>query len=227
MARPQGLPTAGAGGGDEDAWQGTVTVVDKDHSEGHKTEVGPPPCAVSDRRVSRTHTEETTTSGSGVAQGEVRFFRYTDQGSGKTTCHIEADVEKEVAKIPEVGRRWDSKGEQPVKQEYSLLAGSVFGTDFSFLSSNLPKKFTRSEHRLSLEPQEVAVSGDNVGRPATHRELKELVIAGVATVADSNINLDPLGCPGKHGEELPRFIFGDVGTEFAPGEHLTKFCHDR
>ena len=179
-----------------------MTVVDKDDSEGDKTEVGPPPCAVSDRRVSRTHTEETTTysdfrllpdtpekttkwagtaranvsynggfctlevrtyapcyatpgssgengyetttSGSGVAQGEVRFFRYTDQGSGKTTCHIEADVEKEVAKIPEVGRRWDSKGEQPVKQEYSLLAGSVFGTDFSFVSSNLPKKLTRS-----------------------------------------------------------------------------------
>jgi len=66
-----------------------------------------------------------------------------------------------------------------------------------------------------------------VGRPATHRELKELVIAGVATVPDSNINLDPLGCPGKHGGKLPRFIFGDIGTEFVPGEHLTKFCHDR
>ena len=66
-----------------------------------------------------------------------------------------------------------------------------------------------------------------MGCPATHGKLKELVIAGVAAVADLNINLDPLGCPGKHGEKLPRFIFGDVGTELVPGEHLTKFCHDR
>ncbi len=75
---------------------------------------------------------ETTTSGQGVGQGEVMFFRYTNSGSRKATCHFEADVEKEVAKIPEVGHRWDSNADKPVNQAFSLLAGSVFADNSSF-----------------------------------------------------------------------------------------------
>lgn len=96
--------------------------------------------------------------------------------------------------------------------------------------SNLPKKISRSQHRFSpirVERQKVAVSGDDVRRLAAYGELKELVITGVATVANSNINLDPFGCPGEHGEKLPRFIFGDIGTEFVPGKDFVKFCQDR
>lgn len=95
---------------------------------------------------------------------------------------------------------------------------------------NLAKKFSGSQHRQSpkrVERQEVMVAGDDVGRPATHGEFKELVIAGVAALVDLHINLDPLRCPGKDGEKLPRFIFGNVGAELASGENFLQFSQGR
>jgi len=179
---------------DGDPWQGTVTVVAKSRSESDKTDVSRPDgggeeCSFSQRRVSRTgdqktttysdfrllpdreadgtgwlgsaranvtvnnsyysldvrkyaqcgvlsppRTEEegyeTTTSGAGVGQGKVRFSRYAEPGSRRATCHIEADVEQEVAKVPEIGRRWNSKGEESVREQSSLHAGSI--SNFSF-----------------------------------------------------------------------------------------------
>ena len=89
---------------------------------------------------------ETTTSGDGVGQGSVRFSRYIDPDSGKATCSIEADVEQEVAKIPEVGRRWDSqKGEEAVKQQFSLHAGSVY--NFSFACDPLSTSYSGQKKR--------------------------------------------------------------------------------
>lgn len=73
---------------------------------------------------------ETTTSGNGVGQGDVRFGRYVEEGSSQATCTIEASAEKEVSQVPEVGRRWSSKGEESIKQWYSLFAGQ--GNDISF-----------------------------------------------------------------------------------------------
>ena len=78
-----------------------------------------------------------------------------------------------------------------------------------------------------VQHPEIVVSGDNVGRLAIHRELQKLVIAGVATIANSDINLDPSACPSKDGKKLPRIIFCEVRPEFFPGKHLVKFCHDR
>ena len=64
------------------------------------------------------------------------------------------------------------------------------------------------------------VSGNNVSRPATHRELKKLIITRVAALFDVNINLDPLGRPGKNGEKLPHFIFGNVDAELVSGQNF-------
>lgn len=92
-------------------------------------------------------------------------------------------------------------------------------------SSNLPKEITRSHDALSLvrvQLQEVFVPGDDVSRLATHRKFQKLVVAGVAAVADGNINLDPLGCAGQQCKKLPCFLLGDIRAEFVPAEHFVK-----
>lgn len=198
---------------DDDAWQGTVTVVESSHSESDKTDVLRPineeNCSSTERHMRRARMEktttysgfqllpdtverttkwrgtaranvtldksdytldvtrnapcfsqpsdsreqgyETTTSGSGVGQGEVMFFRLAEPGSREATCNIEADVEKEVAVVPEVGRRWDSKGEKPVKQQHSLLAGAVFSTNFSFACDPRSSSYS-GRQRIEMNP---------------------------------------------------------------------------
>ena len=188
ISHPHSHAMAQAGGSDEDFWQGTLTVVDKSHSEEDKTQFFQPPgitggCGVTQRHVSRSHDEttttysdfhllpvagaetttwsgtarvnvsrnwyyydmdshkvaqcytapstsdekgyETTTSGSGVGQRAVTFSRYPEPDSRMATCGFDQGNVGEIAKIPEVGRRWDKDGEQAVKQQSSLLAGDA------------------------------------------------------------------------------------------------------
>ncbi len=159
--------TAYAASGDDDAWQGTITVVYTTHRESDTTETN---TAFSEHRVYRhrlekraiysdfrldpeneerkswiggarvnltmnerdytfqskfwpspgprypSSTEEqgrdTTASGSTLAQGRIRFGRYTDQENrNKTTCHIDVDAQagwhdRPELKVPVTGRDW-------------------------------------------------------------------------------------------------------------------------
>jgi|GEM_PF-4608748 len=110
------------------------------------------------------HGYETTTSGDGVGQGSVRFSRYIDPDTGNPTCHLTADVEQEVAKVPEVGRRWDSKtGEEAVKQQFSLHAGSVY--DFSFDCDPLSTSYSGQKKRqMSPNVNNIEVVTWNISR---------------------------------------------------------------
>ena len=107
---------------------------------------------------------ETTTSGDGVGQGEVRFFRYSEPGSSRATCHIEADVEREVAKVPEVGRRWETKkGNEAVKQQFSLRAGSV--SNFSFDCDPLSTSYSgQKKKQMSPNANDIEVVTWNIRR---------------------------------------------------------------
>lgn len=100
---------------------------------------------------------ETTTSGSGVGQGQVRFFRTIDLHSGKATCAINTDAAREIAKIPEVGREWVSSSiagnnrEVPVKQERSLLADTLAGDFATFDCAPYGKSYSGQKRYQSSD----------------------------------------------------------------------------
>jgi len=106
---------------------------------------------------------ETTTSGNGVGQGDVRFGRYIEDGSSQATCTIEAFAEKEVSQVPEVGRRWSSKGEESVKQWYSLFAGQ--GNDISFACDPAATSYSgQQKKQMSPNANDIEVITWNIRR---------------------------------------------------------------
>jgi len=78
-----------------------------------------------------------------------------------------------------------------------------------------------------IERKKVGVTGNDIGRTATHSEFKKLVVAGITAGRYLDIHINPLSCPRQGCKKYPGIFFPEISPELFPAQNLIEFGERR